>query len=208
MFRDGGRQKVPLPKICYTYPTMMKLGTLIPYLEKIQKQNNSRDTSLDFCRHQHFFTISAISKFCYIKKYRYRLHFDTLFVILLTFFESSKILLINMFSVLMMSAKMATLDLCKIKVFWNKGYEVITSVWRQQQKFITWLKLYYRCLLSCDQKFHNSSTSLRELIITSILYRLDQINHFFKGWTWLNFNNLGLTLDIALKFYTSVAKGL
>ena len=26
-----------LPKICLTYPTMMKLGTVIPYLKKIQK---------------------------------------------------------------------------------------------------------------------------------------------------------------------------
>ena len=34
--RMGGK-KVPLPKICYTYPTKMKLGTVIPYLKKIQK---------------------------------------------------------------------------------------------------------------------------------------------------------------------------
>ena len=27
----------PLPKICRTYPTMMKLGTVIPYLRKIQE---------------------------------------------------------------------------------------------------------------------------------------------------------------------------
>ena len=26
----GGTKKAPLPKICYTYPTTMKLGTLIP----------------------------------------------------------------------------------------------------------------------------------------------------------------------------------
>ena len=25
------------PKICHTYPTTMKLGTVIPYLKKIQK---------------------------------------------------------------------------------------------------------------------------------------------------------------------------
>ena len=29
LLMDGG-QKGPLPKICYTYPTMMKLGTVIP----------------------------------------------------------------------------------------------------------------------------------------------------------------------------------
>ena len=32
-----GGAKRPLPKICHAYPTMMKLGTVIPYLKKIQK---------------------------------------------------------------------------------------------------------------------------------------------------------------------------
>ena len=58
-----------------------------------------------------------ISKFCYIKKYRYRLHFGTLFLILLTFFDSLKILLINMVTIWMMAAKLATLGFLKIKVF-------------------------------------------------------------------------------------------
>ena len=40
----GGGKKAPLPKICHTYPTMMKLGTVIPYLKKIQKIYESRDT--------------------------------------------------------------------------------------------------------------------------------------------------------------------
>ena len=37
---QGGKKwkkAFPLPKICYTYPTMMKLGAVIPYLKKIQK---------------------------------------------------------------------------------------------------------------------------------------------------------------------------
>ena len=34
----------------------MKLGTVIPYLRKIQKIYKPRDTSLEFCWHQHFFT--------------------------------------------------------------------------------------------------------------------------------------------------------
>ena len=46
----------PIPKICHTYPTMMKLDTVIPYLRKIQKIYKSRNTSLKFCWHQHFFT--------------------------------------------------------------------------------------------------------------------------------------------------------
>ena len=36
-------------KIRHTYPTMMKLGTIIPYLRKIQKMYKSRDTFYDFC---------------------------------------------------------------------------------------------------------------------------------------------------------------
>ena len=52
----GGGKKVSLPKIYHTYPTMMKLGTLIPYLKKIQKIYKSRDTALEFWWHQHFFT--------------------------------------------------------------------------------------------------------------------------------------------------------
>ena len=55
-----------------------------------------------------------ISNFSYIKKCRYRLHFDTLFPILFFFFESFKIALLNMVTILMMSAKMATLGLLKI----------------------------------------------------------------------------------------------
>ena len=40
----GGAQKPPLPKICHTYPTIMKRGTVTPYLKKIQKIYESRDT--------------------------------------------------------------------------------------------------------------------------------------------------------------------
>ena len=47
-------QKGPLPKICDTYPTMMKLDTVIPYLKKIQKIYKLRDTTLGFCWYQHF----------------------------------------------------------------------------------------------------------------------------------------------------------
>ena len=58
-----------------------------------------------------------ISKFCYIKKYRYRLHFSTEFLIILDFLHSLKICLVNLVIILMMSAKMATQGLLKITVF-------------------------------------------------------------------------------------------
>ena len=45
-------------------------------------------------------------------------------IILLTL----KVILINMVAIFMMSSKLDTLGLLKIKLFWNKGYEVIISV--------------------------------------------------------------------------------
>ena len=42
----GGAKRPPLPKICCTYPTMMKLVTVIPYLKEIQKLYGSRETPL------------------------------------------------------------------------------------------------------------------------------------------------------------------
>ena len=47
---EGG-QKGSLPKICHTDLAMMKLGTVIPYLKKIQKIYESRDTSHESCWH-------------------------------------------------------------------------------------------------------------------------------------------------------------
>ena len=40
---EGGKGGAisPLPKICHTYPTMIKLDTVIPYLKKINMKNIS-----------------------------------------------------------------------------------------------------------------------------------------------------------------------
>ena len=62
----GDAKRPPLPKICHTYPTMMKLGTLIPYPKRIQKIYKSRYALLKFCWHQNF--SPEIRKFCYFKK--------------------------------------------------------------------------------------------------------------------------------------------
>ena len=45
-----------------------------------------------------------------------------------------KIILIKIVAILMMSAKWATLNL-KVKVTWNKGYDVIISVYDVTTKF-------------------------------------------------------------------------
>ena len=42
-----------------------------------------------------------------------------------------------MVTILMMSAKMATLSLLKIKVFWNKVYDVAISVHDVTKKFLS-----------------------------------------------------------------------
>ena len=69
-----------------------------------------------------------------------------------------------MVKILMMSAKMAAPALLKIKVFWNKGYYVLYSVYdftkkilSDDSKFVMW------------PKFGNSSICIREVIIASIL---------------------------------------
>ena len=49
-------------------------------------------------------------------------------IVILTFFESLKIILLNMVTILTMSAKTACLGLLKIMVFWNKVYDIIIAV--------------------------------------------------------------------------------
>ena len=80
----------------------------------------------------------------------------------------------------MMSAKMATPGPLKVQVFLSEGYDVIISVQDIINK-----------ILSCDsnyivdvviwQKFVNYSIFMREVIITSILWRLHHKKQFFWG---------------------------
>ena len=113
--RGGGGKKYspPLPKITDTYPAMMKLGSYTLRNEDPKiiwiTWNNSWDLLTSA-----FYT--GISKFCYIKKYRHRFHLGTSFLILLNFLESLRIVLINM-ATIVMSAKMDTPVLLKIKCF-------------------------------------------------------------------------------------------
>ena len=112
-----------------------------------------------------------------------------------------------MVRILMMSAKMATPALLKIKVYGNKGYYVIYSVYDVTHKIVSHDSNYIMDVVM-ELKLGNSSICIREVITTSILKGFDQKNRFFEGWSWFKFNNLGLALGVNLKFYTSVAKGL
>ena len=67
-----------------------------------------------------------------------------------------------------MSAKMATLGLLKITVFWNKDYDVIISVDDFTNTFLSGDSNYIVDVFMWP-KFGNSSISIREVITTSIL---------------------------------------
>ena len=73
-----------------------------------------------------------------------------------------------MVTILLMSAKMATLGLLKIRVFWNKGYDVIISVHDITNKFLLRDSNYIIDVVMWP-KFGNCSISMRKVIITSIL---------------------------------------
>ena len=66
---------------------------------------------------------------------------------------------------MMMLAKMAALGLYKIKEFWNKDYDVITFLHDVTNRILSRDSTY---IVVMWPKFDNSSTSMREVIITSI----------------------------------------
>ena len=73
----GETKRSPLLKICHAYPTIIKLGTVIPYLNKIQKKIKINHVKHPLSSANIGIFSSEIKKFRYIKKYRYRLGFDT-----------------------------------------------------------------------------------------------------------------------------------
>ena len=72
----------------------------------------------------------------------------------------------------MMAAKMATLGILKIKVFLNKGYDVIISVQDVINKILLRESNYIVDVVMWP-KFGNSSFSMREVILTLILIGFD-----------------------------------
>ena len=107
--------------------------------------------------------LAEISKFCYIKKYRYIFHLDVYFLTLLTF-----IVLINMVKILMMLAKMATPGFLKTKILKKKAYDVITFAHDVTNTILS-RDSNYNVNVIMWPKFGNSIISVREVIITSIL---------------------------------------
>ena len=73
-----------------------------------------------------------------------------------------------MVKILMMSAKIVTPDLLKTTVFWNKDYDAIIPVHDVINKILSRDSNYIVDVVMWP-KFGNSSISIREVIITSIL---------------------------------------
>ena len=73
-----------------------------------------------------------------------------------------------MVKVLMISAKMATQHLPTIKLFWNKIHDAIISVDDVTNKILS-RDSYCIVDVAMWPKFGNSSISMKEVIITSIL---------------------------------------
>ena len=68
----------------------------------------------------------------------------------------------------MMTVKLATLGLLKIKIFWNKGYDVITSIFDAINKILSGDSNYIIDVVMW-QKFSNYNIFMREVIINWIL---------------------------------------
>ena len=67
----------------------------------------------------------------------------------------------------MMSAKMATPGLLKIRVFWNKGYDVIIFVYDVTNKILSRNSNYIIDVVMWP-KFGRNNISMRKVIITLI----------------------------------------
>ena len=107
----------------HTYPTMIKLGIVMLYQNMTQKLYKSRDTPLDFCWHQYFFIGNLL--FLLYQEIQIQIVFNT---------YSNSLNFAWVFKGCFnkygwtFAAKLATLSLPTIMVFWNKVYDVIISV--------------------------------------------------------------------------------
>ena len=73
-----------------------------------------------------------------------------------------------MVTILMISTKLATLELPEIKLLWNNGYEVVNFFHDVSDKILSRDSNYIVDVIMWP-KFGNSSVSMREVIIASIL---------------------------------------
>ena len=119
---------------------------------------------------------------------------------------SLKIILNNKTAILMIWAKLGTLGILTVNIFWNKCYDVIASVHDVTNKILSCNSNYIVDVVMWP-KFGNSNISMREVII-GFYKNLTRKTNFFEGCSRFQLKNLGLRIGMALKFYTSLAKWL
>ena len=110
-------------------------------------------------------------------------------------------------AILMMSAKLATLDLLELKVTWNKGYDVIFFVHDVTNKI---LSRYSKNIVDVViwPKFGNYHFYDRSYHYLNFTRTSPEKPIFLRGALGFKFNNLELALCMALRFYKSVVKRL
>ena len=142
---EGGKKPAPPSPFLKSVTHILQWwnSTVIPCLKKIQKLYESRDTPLEFYWHQQFFNgnhqVLLYREIHVLIAFRY---------IMSNFFNFSwvfKDCFNKKVTILTMSAKIATSDLLKIKIFWNKGYDVIIYAYDITKKIFTGFKLGCRC---------------------------------------------------------------
>ena len=170
-------KKPPFPKICHTYLQWWNLAQL--HLTK-KNQNNIWITWHTPC-------VLLKSAFSHWKSANFAIskntNIDGFWFITSTsfnFVEFLKIFLINMVTIFMISAKMVTLGVLKIKVFWNKGYYVIIFVRDATNKILSRNSNHFLDVVLWS-KLGNSGPSMRQVIITLVLWGFDKKNGFFEG---------------------------
>ena len=113
-----------------------------------------------------------------------------------------------MVAILIISAKLATLSLLKIKLFWNKVYDIIISAHGVTNKILLH-DSYYIVNAVMWPKFDNCSISMREVIITLFYMDLAKKPSVAKGlnlkvrklW-WLIFTFVEVTYYYYYYFYS------
>ena len=161
LLTDGGGQKGSLLKSATHILHWWNLAQLYLTQKRSKKYMNPVTNPLSSAEINIF--SPEISKSSYIKKYRYRLHFGTF--LFFCFSWVFKDVFNNLVITLMISAKMATSDLLKITVFWNKGYYIIIPVDDVTYKMLSRDSNYVVDMFMWP-KFGNSIISMREVITT------------------------------------------
>ena len=100
-----------------------------------------------------------------------------------------------MVAILMISAKLATLGYLKIKVFWNKGYDVIISA-HDVTNIVLLIDSKHIVDVVMRTNFGSSRIFMREVMIPTIYKDLTWKINFFEGCCSFKFR---LTLVMALE---------